>query len=209
MASKGIVHRRHFVFVRPDYFFIYDVVELRGATVKERKLEWHAHSTVSLDEESMARPGLVMARSDLSWTPVKDKGLASVRGIAGFGGDYAEIEWLRLEGKVTSNAPAVLGVALYPFERERPKVSVKMIDGQDRAAHFVVEHPLGTDHLLFGQEGMEMNSGGIRFSGACALVRFDDDRPVDWAAAQALVLAAGEKITMIDSKTPRDAEGNL
>jgi len=79
-----------------------------------------------------------------------------VRGIPGHLGDYDQIDWVRLEGKVRAGRPAVLGVAMVPFEGIEPAVVVTLEEQTKDTARFVVEHPDGVDELLFRADGLEI-----------------------------------------------------
>jgi hypothetical protein len=120
-ASKGIVHRRHIVFVKPDYFVVYDVIECK-AGLAERSLEWNLHLTVPPDVQT--GPGLAVELSE-PWARALKKGWASVIGIPGYGGKHqAEIDWLIYRSKIARGETKTLGVVLVPFAHERPAVRI-------------------------------------------------------------------------------------
>lgn len=210
--THGVTHRRHFVFMRPNYFLIYDVV-VSAPTAGEHSLTSYLHATVPLNRmgagfASPSGPGLVALPSSPDWKPATGRGMASVRGIPGFAQDNAEINWVSFNGKTQRTAPATLGVLLYPFREQRPQLRFERVDTPATNAHFVVEHPIGTDHILINNSQSEMQSMGIRFKGACALVRYTDKRPREWAVSEATRLAVDGK-TLVDATTARDGEGTI
>jgi hypothetical protein len=135
-AAAGIVHRRQVMFVKPDYFIVYDVVRADA----ERSLTWHLHTT---------GPGLHVAESDeVSWSRTRGKGMASVAGIAGFDAAHAEVDWMRLRSSVSPGGTKALAVLLYAFESAPPNVRFRATaDGE-----FVVEHNGVIDHVRIGDQ---------------------------------------------------------
>ena len=50
LQSKGVTHRRHFVFVRPNYWLIYDVIEAKSATMPaQHRISWNLHTPTPMD----------------------------------------------------------------------------------------------------------------------------------------------------------------
>jgi len=96
--SHGIVHRRHVMLVRGEYFLVYD--EMRGPM---QQVEWNLH---------VAEPQrLMVAAAPGEWTEVRDRGLAEGK----------EIEWIRFEGNVEQFA-----VLLYPAEQAGENARLEM-----------------------------------------------------------------------------------
>ena len=123
-----------------------------------------------------------------------------MRGIRGFEGkDYADIPWLWFERSIAPGERATLGVLLYPQKSEQTKVELSVVNQTHDAAHFRVQHPDGTDDVLFGA----IKSGDIDFNGSAAILR-----NTRYATAKTLTLKVGGK-TIVDSPTPRDDEGNF
>jgi hypothetical protein len=181
-ASKGIVHRRHIAFARPDYFFVYDLA--RSTSDDEHSLDWNIHTTSDR---------LAVVRSSTEWTSSVASGPASVRGIRALGGDYADIPWLRFTQLIGPQRSESLGVVLYPFAEKKPQISVREISKN----HFLIDYPAGTDRLIFGN----VDADGIQFRGACAVVR-----PGAWALANGTLLTVGGR-SLHESATPANAEG--
>ncbi len=212
LQSKDITHRRHFIFVKPMYWLIYDLIEARHAP-RGKMLSWNLHSPTPMEEHqsgfsSKSGPGVIVLPS-ASWARQQSKGPASVRGIRGHEGkDYADIDWISFESAVDPAAPQTLGVLLFPFADARPDVAFSIVATDHRASHFMVKHPAGVDHILIGEEGCTLKSMDFTFSGACAVVRCRDDKPVSFATAKTLSLKLGER-SLVDSPRMTDVEGNF
>ena len=115
-----------------------------------------------------------------------------MRGIRRFDGvDYAQIDWLAFTSTLKPDVPSTLGVLLFPFASDLPKVKVSLVKQDHRAAHFSVDHLDGTDHILLGEEGAALQSGNFIFNGACAVIRTRNGKPTNWSAAKALTLRIG------------------
>jgi hypothetical protein len=201
-ASKGIIHRRHFAFVRPDYFFMYDSIE-SGSGASGKSAEWHLHAPVALAPrdrtadralagggfDSAASPGLLVIPSS-NWSWELRKGLANVSGVRGYdisATPHQEIPWLTFRRSLTAGATEPFGVLLYPYEAHAPAVALGQIGS---AHHFTINHPQGEDHLLFGDE----TSNAIDFAGSFAFVRFRNGAPVQWSVANATRLRLDGKV---------------
>jgi hypothetical protein len=216
-ASKGIIHRRHFAFVRSDYFFIYDAIE-SGPDASGKSAEWHLHAPVALAAreltpgdrtlaargfDSPASPGLlVIPASDWSWE--LRKGLANVSGVRGYDISttrHQEIPWLTFRRALAPGARESFGVLLYPYEARTPAVALRQ---SGRPLHFSIDHPQGRDHLLFGDE----SSGAIDFAGRFAFVRFRSRAPVQWSVAHATRLCIDGRVVH-DSDKSCDGHGQL
>ena len=162
-ASKGIVHRRHIVFVKPDYFVVYDVIGSKPGA-KECGVEWNLHLTVSPDAHE--GPGLVVEPSE-PWAREMSKGSASVLDIAGFEGkNQAEIDWLMFRSRLNPGETKTLGVLLVPFAHERPAVKIERAAtaattpgaAAGRDATFIVSVGGRTDRISFAEGGVEITS---------------------------------------------------
>jgi hypothetical protein len=137
--SKGVVHRRHVAFVRGRYWVVYDVVELSGG---DRTLSFELH---------LPSPGLLVLNGTEGWTERRDKGWASVRGIPGYAGTHAEIDWLRFQRRTGGEAVATIGVLLYPFDGQMPDVRFT-----GHGNRFIVGVGPHADELTFGPDGVEL-----------------------------------------------------
>jgi hypothetical protein len=122
--SKGIVHRRQVLFVKPNYFVIYDVID--GSAAKEpHSVEWNLHPTVALDKKT--GPGLIVAPSE-EWARHSEQAWASVVGIPGFDDkNQTQIEWLRFTNRINPGEKRNLAVLLFPFTGPRPDVTLKTV----------------------------------------------------------------------------------
>jgi hypothetical protein len=180
--SRGVIHRRHFVFVKPGYFVIYDVVESKRG---DHDLSWNLHTTVNLAPDSYnpksIGPGMLILPSDDSWTSTRSNGIADTHGIRGFPFGHAIIDWLAFNGKVQQSSPTTFAVALYPYPKNVPNVQLKTVTKKDRSSHFSVETPDGIDHLLFG----DIDSAGFTLRGAFAHARQKDGKIVSSSASKA------------------------
>jgi hypothetical protein len=129
-ASKGIIHRRHILFVKPDYFVVYDVIECK-AGAGERWLEWNLHLTTPPDAKT--GPALLVKQAD-HWAISMDKGSASVLGIDGFGGKHqAMIDWMKITAPIRAGETRSIAVLLYPFAKTRPEIEFTRSPGQKAA----------------------------------------------------------------------------
>jgi hypothetical protein len=214
LASKGIAHRRHIVFVKPDYWLIYDVLTKPGPSgLGPWSLSWNLHSPTPMEQHqhgftSKSAPGLlVLPASD--WTREQTRGWASVRGIRGHEGkDYAEIDWIRFNRETVRNFPATIGVLLFPFADSRPDVTLQLVKQDHLTAHFKVEHPSGVDHVFLGQTDTILTSGDFTFNGECAVIRYPRNGPPGFSTAKTLTLKVGNR-TIAESASPADSEGNF
>jgi hypothetical protein len=163
-ASKGIVHRRHVVLVKPaGYVVVYDVITSRPGAAAAHALEWNLHLTVPPD--ASAGPAVVVApaaaQEGAAWERKLSKGWASVLGIPGYEPKHqAEIDWLRFESSVQPGQTRTLGVLLHPFAGERPAIGFRAMPAAAdlRQASFVVEHPGGTDRISFTEGAVEVTA---------------------------------------------------
>jgi hypothetical protein len=202
-ASRGIVHRRHVAFVRPDYFVVFD--QVTSIADERRSLSWNLHATLQMAPfaggfASAGSPGLLLLPARSDWKASQSKGVACVRGIAGFDRDYADIPWLRFDGSISAHSTTSMCVLLYPFNSRRPDVAIRQI-GEN---HFTVEHPDGKDRLLFGSA----SSDGVAFQGVCAMLRMPNGQQAGWAVSQATHLVAAGK-ELLRCSSPQDAEGSI
>jgi hypothetical protein len=104
--------------------------------------------------------------------------------------------------------PSTLGVLLFPFAAELPKVKVSLVKQDHRAAYFSVEHPSGVDHIFLGEEGASMQAGGFVFIGACAVARYQNSKAKSWSVAKASTFRIGDNL-VVDSDVPADQQGHL
>ncbi len=191
-ASKGVNHRRHFVFVRPGVFLIYDEVDGEEGG----KLDWHVHLTKAAGKLVMIPSGEVAER--------RAKGVASVLGIEGYEGTHAEIDWVTYE-----NCPRRFAVLMLAYERERPTVTLRTVSQDSRGSDFLIEYTHGdNDRVLIGRPGMTMESEGLKFSGACAVVRRRGDSNTTWAASHALTLVVDGR-SAIESRLAVTKDGEI
>ena len=210
LSTKGVTHRRHFIFVKPEYWLIYDTVEAKpgpseGLSASKpgpgsRSLIWNLHTPA---------PDHLLAIPASDWKESRSTGRASVRGIAGFEGkDYADIDWISFQRTIEAPGTATLGVLLFPFKTDRPHVSVRLVKQDQLAAHFAVEHPAGIDHIFLGDPTRIFTSSEFAFQGACAIVRRRRGEQTSYSVAKSLTLKVGEK-SVHESVTPSDSEGNV
>jgi hypothetical protein len=99
-------------------------------------------------------------------------------------------------------------VLLFPYTGDLGNWDFRVLNTAGAAPHFAVDHPEGTDHVLFGEAGKIVESNGITFNGASALIRYRDDKPISFAAAKTLTLKVAER-SLVQSDTARDVEGNF
>jgi hypothetical protein len=202
VKSKGVTHRRHIAFVKPDYFLIYDVAQSQSA--ETHALSWNLHAPLKIEPAacgfaSAGSPGLLVIPSSLAWKQSQSTGPACVIGIRGFKKDYADIPWLRFENSLGPKTSATFAVLLHPFSSSRLKVDFREIG----STHIVVESAGGVDHLLFAAS----IENDVHFDGACAVLRYADKRLQSWAVSQSKTLVVAGR-TLLDSNEPRDAEGS-
>jgi hypothetical protein len=206
LESKGVTHRRHIVFVKPLYWFVYDVIESKNGS---HVVATNLHCTVPMEQRengfcSNSKPGLLVLQSN-NWKPDQSTGPASVRGIRGFGGkDYADIDWIWFEGSVDTSKPATIGCLLFPSTGTSPQVRLSALKQEQSAGHFMMQRGEEMDYILIGPG----ESGDIQFDGAAAVVRYRGDKPVQFAAVKSLTLKVAGK-SLLESQTPRDAEVNF
>src|SRR5439155_8911695 len=112
------------------------------------------------------------------------------------------------ENSIAAAAQSTLGVLLFPFANDRPDVTLRLVKQDDAAAHFIVEHPDGIDHIFFGEPGRTIESGEITFGGASAVIRYREGKPTSFCAAKTLTLKLGER-SLIESRLLRDVEDNF
>jgi hypothetical protein len=211
-ASKGVTHRRHFAFIRPDYFVIFDAIASR-ADGTAREMTWNLHSPLEFVPRtsgfaSVGAPGLIVLPASKDWVPRRDKGIASVAGIPGYTTTHAKIDWLAFQGSLAPGGRTEFAVLLLPFANRRPEVRMRTLSQSESGSHFAIDHATGTDHLLFANPGMKLESNGMVFSGACALVRRRSDRPSIWAVSHGLQLAVDGK-SVVESRTLFSGEGEM
>jgi hypothetical protein len=202
LSSKGISHRRHFIFVKPDYWLIYDVVDAKPGPSGSgsRLLNWNLHSPI-------ASLLLVLPVSD--WKRSTSKGRASVRDIRGYEGkDYADIDWICFEKAIEAPNTATLGVLLFPFQSARPNVTIRLLNQDQLAAHFCVEHPGGNDHILIGDATRVFTAGYYSLQGAAGVIRNRGKGHVSYSVAKSLSLKIADK-SFHESASPADSEGNV
>jgi len=150
-ASKGILHRRHIVFVKPDYFVVFDRIDATSATAKH-SVEWNAHLTVPAD----AGPGLIVESAD-QWTASREKAIASIMGVRGFSGLYGQVEWLKLTRTIEPRTKITSAVLLFPFADARPQVRIERT-GEDQ---IVVCRAGREDHLTFAANSVELTTKAV------------------------------------------------
>ena len=153
--SKGIIHRRHIVFVKPRFFVIYDVIDASAAK-QPHELHWNLHAATPLKIEgssiaSESAPGLVIRVSE-PWPAKLSKEIACVNGIRGFTRQQAKIDWLTLNQTIAAGETKKLAVVLYPFGDAVPPVELS----SPRANEFVVRSGGRIDQLIFGKDQFEL-----------------------------------------------------
>ncbi len=126
-ASYGIVHRRHFLFVRSHYFVIHDAIL---GTSEQQKLEWHLHSPLTFEQKggsfvASQQPGLLVLPSNTQWTPSQSTALAAVGNIPRFQSLIAPISWLKFDGLGSQDHTTHFAILLYPFTGTPPQVQFR------------------------------------------------------------------------------------
>jgi hypothetical protein len=205
-TSSGIVHRRRFLFVRPDYFLVHDEVQYETAgdaapadRQLERKLSWYLRSPVTIEADrddpevyrSPAGPGLLVMSDGQRWQPESGNGMACVRGLPGYADDYAEIPHIGYSTHLRPGAAASHGVLLHPFAKSRPQVRFvrqRLPDAKQNNvwAYYTLSTPTTHDTILIcndltradraAGEPPPLVIGGLEFHGACAVVRAVKER---------------------------------
>ena len=215
VRSKGVRHRRHFVFVRPAgpsdaYFLIFDAYD---ASAAGRRVSFLLHSPVPLTESgtgyvSAEAPGLIVRTPD----PVSQRrgmGTAALGGVSGT--SYASIPWVSFDRFTSAGKTDDLGVLLYPFRTSPPPLVSIRRAGSDSApgtACLLVETQRTTDYIVLSDGRMRtFGDGTLQTDARCALVRVSSDRPgVSYA------LTGGARLTfqgrtLFQAPAPTDAEG--
>ena len=147
-ASKGIIHRRHIVFLKPDCFVVFDRIDA-SASKETHLLEWHAHVSVARD----AGPGLIVQPAD-AWPASSAKAIASVLGVRGFDRPHAKIEWLKFTQSIRPGESITQAVLLYPFASVPPAVRIE----RTGAETFVVHQPKRMDEITFTHQSAEVRT---------------------------------------------------
>ena len=182
-----VSHTRKVVFVRPNYFLIYD----KSGSESPHLYEWLIHfepNRLKIDRESgrivTSYPTLhQMGISRYAFgadcnanllVKVADPGdLDAIEQQEGLMGRHLEkAPYISLIKKKRENAEFV--VLLMPFfSKDAPKVDVKLIRGAKGLAVEVI-HPSGKDYILFGAEdNSTVNLGDFKLKGRFAVVRKD------------------------------------
>ena len=154
-ASKGVVHRRHIVFVKPDLFVIYDVIDASAAK-EPHAVQWNLHVTtpMKIDGPSVVSsegPGLVI-RASQQWTASLNREIACVNGIRGFAKQQEKIVWLTLSAPIAAGETKKLAVALYPFRDTPPAVELT----SQRDDEFTIRSGGRIHQLIFAAQGFEL-----------------------------------------------------
>ncbi len=143
-SSHGLLHRRHILFIKPEYIIIYDVLSaVSSPAAGGAQLTFHLHSPLKFVQFasgffSPVTPGLLVIPANSDWKASQAKALASVTNIPGYTADHAEVDWLRFHGRVLASEPTRFAVLLCPFEKQPPNGSFEADFTHQARAKFVV-----------------------------------------------------------------------
>jgi hypothetical protein len=210
----GVTIRRSVVFVRPDYWVMFDRAMNSGE--KERKLSWYFHSPYGLAARGAGFatrrgvPGILVLPADGSvQTSRTGRGWASVRGL-GLGKAYEQIDWVAFDKQVASGEDASYAMLLAPYRTAVPDASIRLGGGSGRGAHIVVVPSAGADiedHFIFADPArMKYAGNGIMLNGLFAFVRLRAGRPVAFSAVRATKLGFGGEV-LLEAAETSDLDG--
>ncbi|HTL28690.1 MAG TPA: alginate lyase family protein, partial [Tepidisphaeraceae bacterium] len=204
LASLGVLHRRHFAFIKPGYFVIYDVVDSNKG---DHDLTWNLHTTMNLAPDlhnpGATGPGMLILPSSEDWKANRSQGIADTRGIRGFPTQHTVIDWLNYAGNVKQGTPTTFAVALYPYAGSAPAIKLQVVSKTDRSSHFSIESSEGIDHLFFG----DIDSNGFGFRGAFGHARLHGGKVTEASMSRGTSLTY--QSFKLEAPEPRDAETTL
>jgi hypothetical protein len=216
--TKGVWHRRHFVFSKEGdsesdagpYFLIYDHFDSGD---KERLVSFMLHSPTVLEPTwsgavSSKGPGLMVYSSDAVEFR-KGEGTADLRGVSEQG--WASIPWISLDTH-TPGGEGDLAVLLYPF-RLAPPDGVSIYRGGDGAApgtvYLIVTHGGNVDHIVISDGQMRVFGGGAIYTDArCAFVRTSATQTAIRHAVTGATRLTFEGQSLFSALHPTDSEGD-
>ena len=185
----GVVHRRHFVFLKPTgpdlnvnpYFLVFDAFSSDG---QSRTASFMLHSPTPLQRGgsavfSASAPGLLVVTPD---TPAvrQGTGMAHLGGITDLRPARQPIRWASLDLKTTGSGRVDdLAVVLYPFDSmPLPRVNVRRgeNDGPGGTAYLVVDHGGVVDHIIISDGSYRtFGAGDVGTDAICAVIRTGSD----------------------------------
>lgn len=213
LETKGITHRRHIAFAKPEYWVLFDVIRSRE---DGHRLSWvlHVPTELRMREDgyvSTDEPGLLVLYADgeALMDRREGKGRAALNGL---GTEWADIGWIALDEESRADEPITFGVLLYPFRESPP--SIHFAKGSDlpedkHIGHFTVGCGDRVDHLVFSDgKWRNFGDGLIATDALFLMLRCRGDIPEYFSLVGGSRLGFQGK-TLFEGKKREDVERNL
>lgn len=180
----GVKHQRAIVFVKPDYWVVFDNVT--GTGEHDVVQRWHfAPGTVDMDASSLVTRTVNAAGPNLVVHPVGPSGFTGSVGKDVFAVDGMQVvhDAPVASYEVKAQLPVSFCTVLFPYRKDvKGQLQVKQLQCTDRSVSasvvgVAVTHNRGTDYVIVNQSGKEvLMTGGIAARDVVTIIRGATDK---------------------------------